>query len=69
MATRSTRDNLFVDTCCYDPHFLAAVLRQREPDQVVFGTEAPGSGAHLVNPATGVPGRRRARHAAAASAS
>jgi predicted TIM-barrel fold metal-dependent hydrolase len=49
------RDNLFVDTCCYDPHFLAAVLRQRGARQVVFGTEAPGSGAHLVNPATGRP--------------
>ena len=52
---REHRENLFVDTCCYDPHFLAAVLRQRGPRQVVFGTEAPGSGGHLVNPATGCP--------------
>jgi len=49
------QENLFVDTCCYDPHFLAAVLRQRGTRQVVFGTEAPGSGSHLVNPETGRP--------------
>jgi predicted TIM-barrel fold metal-dependent hydrolase len=46
---------LFFDTCCYDPHFLAAVLRQRGPSRMLFGTEAPGSGTHLVNPATGRP--------------
>jgi predicted TIM-barrel fold metal-dependent hydrolase len=51
--TRAGHENLFVDTCCYDPHFLTAVLRQRGTRQVVFGTEAPGSGSHLVNPATG----------------
>jgi predicted TIM-barrel fold metal-dependent hydrolase len=50
---RAGQDNLFVDSCCYDPYFLAAVLRQRGTRQVVFGTEAPGSGSHLVNPATG----------------
>jgi len=52
---QGNRESLFVDTCCYDPHFLAAVLRQRGTHQVVFGTEAPGSGSHLVNPATGRP--------------
>jgi predicted TIM-barrel fold metal-dependent hydrolase len=46
---------LFFDTCCYDPHFLSAVLRQRGTDRMVFGTEAPGSGTHLVNPDTGRP--------------
>jgi predicted TIM-barrel fold metal-dependent hydrolase len=47
--------NLFVDTCCYDPHFLTAVLRQRGVHRTLFGTEAPGSGTHLLNPATGRP--------------
>jgi hypothetical protein len=49
------RENLFVDTCCYDPHVLTAVLRQGGTARVVFGTEAPGSGSHLVNPVTGRP--------------
>jgi predicted TIM-barrel fold metal-dependent hydrolase len=46
---------LFFDTCCYDPHFLNAVVRQRGADRMLFGTEAPGSGTHLVNPGTGRP--------------
>jgi predicted TIM-barrel fold metal-dependent hydrolase len=48
-------DNLFFDTCAYDPHFLAAALRQRGVDRMVFGTEVPGSGSHLRNPSTGKP--------------
>jgi predicted TIM-barrel fold metal-dependent hydrolase len=48
-------DNLFFDTCAYDPHFLAAALRQRGVDRMVFGTEVPGSGSHLRNPDTGRP--------------
>jgi predicted TIM-barrel fold metal-dependent hydrolase len=47
--------SLFFDTCCYDPHFLSAVLHQRGTGRMVFGTEAPGSGTHLVNPDTGRP--------------
>jgi predicted TIM-barrel fold metal-dependent hydrolase len=46
---------LFFDTCCYDPHFLNAVVRQRGASRMLFGTEAPGSGTHLVNPDTGRP--------------
>jgi predicted TIM-barrel fold metal-dependent hydrolase len=52
---RSLADNLFFDTCSYDPHFLAAAIRQRGPARFAFGTEAPGSGGHLMNPATGRP--------------
>lgn len=36
--------NLFFDSCCYDPDFLACMIKQRGVDQVLFGTEAPGSG-------------------------
>jgi predicted TIM-barrel fold metal-dependent hydrolase len=47
--------NLFFDTCSYDPHLLGAVLHQRGVARLAFGTEAPGSGSHLVNPGTGRP--------------
>ena len=40
-------DNLFFDTCAYDPHFLTAALKQRGVPQMVFGTESPGSGSAL----------------------
>jgi predicted TIM-barrel fold metal-dependent hydrolase len=49
------KDNLFFDTCAYDPHFLGAALRQRGTSSMVFGTEVPGSGSHLRNPRTGKP--------------
>lgn len=52
---RDTSDNLFFDTCSYDPHFLTAALRQRGTRQMVFGTEVPGSGSDLANPETGKP--------------
>jgi predicted TIM-barrel fold metal-dependent hydrolase len=45
--------NLFFDTCCYDPHFLSAVIKQRGVDRMVFGTEVPGSGSDIFNPETG----------------
>jgi predicted TIM-barrel fold metal-dependent hydrolase len=48
-------DNLFFDTCAYDPYFLSAALRQRGVERMVFGTEVPGSGSHLRNPETGKP--------------
>jgi predicted TIM-barrel fold metal-dependent hydrolase len=48
-------ENLFFDTCAYDPHVLGTALRQRGVDRMVFGTEVPGSGSHLRNPATGKP--------------
>jgi predicted TIM-barrel fold metal-dependent hydrolase len=47
--------NLFFDTCVYDPHFLAAAVRQRGVSRMLFGTEVPGSGSHLRNPQTGKP--------------
>jgi len=46
-------DNLFFDTCAYDPWFLAAAIRQRGAGRMVFGTEAPGSGTAILNPQTG----------------
>jgi predicted TIM-barrel fold metal-dependent hydrolase len=48
-------NNLYFDTCAYDPHFLATAIKQRGPDRMVFGTEVPGSGSHLLNPETGRP--------------
>lgn len=48
-------NNLFFDTCAYDPWFLAAAIHQRGPKQMVFGTEAPGAGSAALNPATGKP--------------
>ena len=46
-------ENLFFDTCAYDPWFLGAAIRQRGVKQMVFGTEAPGSGSAALNPQTG----------------
>ncbi len=46
-------NNLFFDTCCYDPHFLGAVIKQRGVDRMVLGTEVPGSGSDILNPETG----------------
>ncbi len=53
-APPSLDDNLFFDTCAYDPHFLSAALKQRGTHRMVFGTEVPGSGSDLLNPETGV---------------
>jgi hypothetical protein len=46
-------ENLFFDTCAYDPHYLGAAIRQRGVERMVFGTEVPGSGTDLLNPLTG----------------
>jgi predicted TIM-barrel fold metal-dependent hydrolase len=46
-------ENLFFDTCAYDPWFLGAAIRQNGPRRMVFGTEAPGSGTAIRNPDTG----------------
>ncbi len=54
-AVRDLSDNLFFDTCAYDPWFLATAIRQRGPKVMAFGTEAPGSGSAIVNPQTGRP--------------
>jgi len=37
-------NNLFFDTCVYDTDYLALMIKQWGPDNVCFGTEAPGSG-------------------------
>jgi predicted TIM-barrel fold metal-dependent hydrolase len=50
---RDLADNLFFDTCAYDPHYLAAAVKQRGVARMVFGTEVPGSGSDLLNPLTG----------------
>ena len=47
--------NLFFDTCSYDPWYLGAAIRQRGPKRMAFGTEAPGSGSATLNPLTGKP--------------
>jgi predicted TIM-barrel fold metal-dependent hydrolase len=45
-------NNLFFDTCAYDADFLATAIKQWGVDRMLFGTEAPGSGATM-NPKTG----------------
>jgi predicted TIM-barrel fold metal-dependent hydrolase len=46
--------NLFFDLCAYEEWFLKAAIKQRGIDQVMFGTEAPGSGGR-VRPDTNRP--------------
>lgn len=48
------KDNLFFDTCAYEENFLSAAIKQKGVDQMVFGTEAPGSGG-AIRPDTGKP--------------
>jgi predicted TIM-barrel fold metal-dependent hydrolase len=45
LAQKDLSNNLFYDTCAHDLNFLTAAIRQRGIDSMVFGTEAPGSGA------------------------
>jgi predicted TIM-barrel fold metal-dependent hydrolase len=45
LAQKDLSQNLFYDTCAHDELYLECAIRQRGVDQVVFGTEAPGSGA------------------------
>lgn len=52
---RDTSNNLFFDTCAYDKDFLSTAIRQRGTSQMLFGTEAPGSGSNLINPETNRP--------------
>jgi predicted TIM-barrel fold metal-dependent hydrolase len=54
-AEQDLSNNLFFDTCAYDPDFLAAAIKQRGPERMLFGTEVPGSGSSLINPETGKP--------------
>jgi predicted TIM-barrel fold metal-dependent hydrolase len=43
-------NNLFFDTCAYDPHFLATAIRQRGVHRMAFGTEVPGTSSNVFNP-------------------
>ena len=45
-------NNLFFDTCAYDPNFLATAIKQRGVPQMCFGTEVPGTGSSLYNTLT-----------------
>lgn len=47
-------DNLYFDTCAYEKWFLSAAIQQKGVDQMMFGTEAPGSGG-AIRPDTGRP--------------
>jgi predicted TIM-barrel fold metal-dependent hydrolase len=51
----SLNNNLFFDTCSYDPWTLSTAIRQRGAQRMVFGTESPGSGSAVTNPFTGKP--------------
>lgn len=44
-------DNLFYDTCSYDPVFLEAAIRQRGPHRMCFGSEVPNAGRTHRDPA------------------
>jgi predicted TIM-barrel fold metal-dependent hydrolase len=48
------KNNLYYDACCYDVHYLEAAIKQRGVDQMLFGSESPGSGG-AVRPETGKP--------------
>jgi predicted TIM-barrel fold metal-dependent hydrolase len=50
---RDLTDNLFFDTCAYEPYFLATAFHQYGVRRLVFGTEVPGSGSDLYNPVLG----------------
>lgn len=52
IAQKDLSANLFYDTCGYDLIFLEAAIKQRGVSQMVFGTEAPGSG-RAIRPETG----------------
>ena len=48
-------NNLYFDTCAYDPDYLATAFKHLGASQMMFGTEAPGSGTGVLNPVTGKP--------------
>jgi predicted TIM-barrel fold metal-dependent hydrolase len=51
---RDLKNNLYYDACCYDVLYLEAAIKQRGVDQMLFGSESPGSGGAL-RPETGKP--------------
>lgn len=55
LAQKDLSKNLFFDTNAPELNFLEAAIKQRTPERVCFGTEAPGSGGS-VRPETGRPG-------------
>lgn len=55
MSQRDVSKNLFFDTNAPDLHFLEAAIKQKTPNNICFGTEAPGSGG-AIRPETGRPG-------------
>ena len=54
VAQKDLSRNLYYDCCAYDVNFMTAAIKQRGVDQMLFGTEAPGSGG-AVRPETGKP--------------
>jgi hypothetical protein len=54
IAQKDLSKNLFYDCCAYDVNFLTAAIKQRGVDQMLFGTESPGSGG-AIRPETGRP--------------
>jgi len=52
IAQKDLSKNLFYDACAYDDDFLTAAIKQKGVDQMLFGTEAPGSGG-ATRPDTG----------------
>lgn len=52
---RNVSNNLYFDTCAYDKDFLATAIKQKGVGQMLFGTEAPGSGSGVINPETEKP--------------
>jgi predicted TIM-barrel fold metal-dependent hydrolase len=52
VAQKDLSRNLYYDTCAYDTLFLEAAIKQRSVNQMLFGSEAPGSG-RAVRPETG----------------
>jgi len=54
LAQKDLSKNLFYDCCAYDVNFLTAAIKQKGVDQMMFGTEFPGSGG-AVRPETGKP--------------
>lgn len=54
VAQKDLSKNLFYDACAYDVNFLTAAIKQKGVNQMLFGTEAPGSGG-AIRPDTGRP--------------
>ncbi|MQF86998.1 MAG: amidohydrolase [SAR202 cluster bacterium] len=51
---RDLSNNLWFDSCVLERNVLEAMIKQKTPQQVLFGTEAPGSGG-AKRPESGLP--------------